>query len=318
MSRTESYRRTTREDIIAHGEAVIARLKEQEGYAELQENAKALGVGISVYMRDTFTYDRRHEYTLSLDEEEIPYGYQADLRIDLTRDGKILFVCDEAGAYDQMSISFPIITTPETFFGRKMKFVDFEEIDGADSVIDYIADFLDAIGEGKGGVVSVLSANEKEIAFPKEKEMITSLAELPEGDVIELLPGHFEGVYLGERSVFFTPEAFLPFTVLLEAAEFGFHISHGVSVLDEEKWSQFSQSVRSFCQQLRKNNCGFSDILSQMKLYSLEPSDTEEKHLNALCYENKEQFIRICDALLDWGDEVMDENAEKKISILWI
>ena len=318
MSRTESYRRVSREDLVHHGEAIIERLKQEEGYAEVVEHAAALGLSISLYMRDTFTYDRRYEFSLATDEEEIPYGYGADLRIDITRDGRILFVCDEQGAYDQMSVSFPIITTPETFIGKKLKFLDFEDIEGGESIVDYIADFLDAIEEGKGGVVSLLRSNEAKMELPEQPQMITSLADLPEGDVIELLPGAFGGVYLGENSVFFLPEAFKPFSILLEAMEFGFHIAHGVSVIDEEKWAAFRQNLKEFCKELKKNDRGFSDILSQMKLYSLEPSDTEEKLLNALCYESKEQFISIASSLLAWGDGIMEEGEDKIISILWI
>ena len=316
MSKTESYRRVSREDIVAHGEAVISALKAQEGFGDIVEHAKALGVVVSIYSRDTFTYDRRNEFSLSEDEEDIPYGYQCDLRIDIVRDGRILFVADETGEYNQLSVSFPIIITPETLFGRKMKFIDFAEIEGSESIIDYIADFLDAVNEGKGGVVSVLTANEVKADAPIADGMIASLADLPEGDVIELLPGAFAGVYLGEKSVFFAPEAFAPFKLLLEARKFGFHVAHGVSVMNEEKWQQFSGDVREFCSLLRHNDCGFSDILSQMKLYSLEPSDTEEKQLNNICYSDKKAFIKTAEALLTWGNEVMD--TEEEISILWI
>ena len=316
MSKTESYRRVSREDIVAHGEAVISALKAEEGFEDIVEQAEALGVAVSIYTRDTFTYDRRHEFSLPEDEEDIPYGYQCDLRVDIVRDGHILFVVDETGEYNQLSVSYPIITTPETFFGRKLKFIDFAEIEGSDSIIDYIADFLDAVNEGKGGVVSVLAANESKASEPMEAEMIASLADLPEGDVIELLPGAFAGVYLGEKSVFFAPEVFAPFKLLLEAREFGFHVAHGVSVMNEEKWQQFSADVKEFCGLLRHNDCGFSDILSQMKLYSLEPSDTEEKQLNDICYSDKKAFIKTAEALLAWGHEVMD--TEEEISILWI
>jgi hypothetical protein len=318
MSKTESYRRVAREDLVAHGEGVIQKLLSQEGYAEVAEQAEALGVSISVYMQDTFTDEMRNFFELAEDEEDIPYGYQANLRIDIVRDGRILFVCDEAGAYDQLSVSFPIIVTPETFLGRKLKFIDFEEIDGCESIIDYIADFLDAVNDGKGGVTSVLFSNNVEVDLPENVDMITSLSDLPQGDVVELLPGDFEGVYLGEKSAFFAGEAFAPFCLLLEAREFGFYISHGVSVLDAEKWKVFSDDIKQFCQLLRRSDRGFTDILSQMQLYSLEPCHTHEKHLNRLTALRKEEFIQTCQALLDWGNALMEEGKEQKISILWI
>ncbi len=318
MSKTESYRRIEREDLVAHGNAVIQKLLSEEGYAEVAEQAEALGVSISVYMHDTFTDEMRNLFELPKEEDDIPYGYQANLRIDIVRDGKILFVCDEAGAYDQLSVSFPIIVTPETFIGRKLKFIDYEEIDGGENIINYIADFLDAVKDGKGGVTSVLFANDVDVELPENTAMITSLADLPQGDVVELLPGDFEGVYLGEKSAFFAGEAFAPFCLLLEAREFGFYIAHGVSVLDAEKWKVFGDDLKEFCQLLRRSDRGFTDILSQMQLYSLEPCDSHEKHLNRLTALRKEEFIQTCRALLEWGDALMEEGKEQKISILWI
>ncbi|MBO5788785.1 MAG: hypothetical protein J6R42_02440 [Clostridia bacterium] len=319
MSRVESYRRIERSDLTSHGEAIILQLTQKEEYIEAAEQAQALGVSISVYMRDTYTDEKKYEYELPEDEQDIPYGYQGDLRIDITRDGRILFARDESGAYNQLSVSYPIIYTPDSIFGHKLKFLDFEEIDGGESIIQYICDFLDIVKEAKGGVVSVLRAEEQCPEKAVASLDMYDIETLPEGDVVELLPGSFAGIYLGESSVFFTPDGFLPLTLLLESREFGFYTVHGVSQIDEARWSTLRQDIFDLCECLKDFPCGFTDILSDMKLYSLEPSGREEKLLNQISILRPEEYTDTLMRFLKWGDEQMAAlpDDDKIISILW-
>lgn len=320
MSRTETLRRVTRADIIAHGESVIATLTAEEGFREVASQAEALGVHISVYVRDTFTYDKQHDYKLAEDDEDIPYGYAADLRIDMTREGRILFAQDEFGGYDQLTQSYNIIFTPDTFFGKKLTFLDYAEIDGSENVINYLAGFLDTIKEGKGGIASVLLSNEEaNTPLSTKLDMITSLSDFPEGeDVVELHGGTFSGIYLSEGSVFFTRDGFRPMGLLLEARQFGFFCDHGVSVIDTEKWELFKKDLEGFCALAEKGVPGFTEICSQLGLYSLEPSAGEEKRLNLVTCLRAKEFVETCHDFILWGDTQMAEQGDGAVlSILW-
>ena len=320
MSRTETLRRVTRGDIIAHGESVIAALEAEEGFAEVKAQAEALGVHISVYVRDTFTYDKQHDFKLAEDDEDIPYGYAADLRIDMTREGRILFAQDEFGGFDQLTQSYNIIYTPDTLFGKKLTFREYAEIDGSESIIDYLAGFLDTIKEDKGGIASVLVANdEADAPLSEQLDMIEALSDLPEGeDVVEICGGAFSGIYLAEGSLFFTRDGFRPMGLLLEARQFGFFCDHGVSTIDREKWDTFKKDLAGFTKLAEKGVPGFTEICSQLGLYSLEPSAKEEKRLNQITSLRAKEFADTCKRFIAWGDQKMEEQGDGAVlSILW-
>ncbi|MBP5209629.1 MAG: hypothetical protein J6125_02090 [Clostridia bacterium] len=319
MSNTVSLRRLTRRELTEHGRKITQALLSDEAYRAAAERARAIGVETVVSIRETFTDAKRDVFRLP-EDDEIPFGYAAELRVDLCRDGRILFVRDESGAPNQMTCAYTVIYTPETLIGKKLTFLEFDEIDGGECIADYIEDYLDLIEEDHGGMASVLYAENACPDVPaREPEVIFDPVRLTGEDVVEFQAGPFSGSYLVEGSAFVPCDVFRPLTLILESARFGTVCDHGVTAFRRDEWEAFAARLRQAVELVRRAPC-FSEVLSGLELYALDPTDKEEKWLDAVTCRRPEQFCRMAEDLLRWADEALtrqNDPAGAVISALW-
>ena len=317
MSVRESLRKLSREDIEQHAARVIAALEAEPEYIEACERAHEMGVEVRVSVGDTYTPEKKSVYVLPADEEEIPLGYRADLRVDLVRDGRILFIRNEDGTADQLTASCMIIDTPETFFVPKLTFYEYDETDGPE-LPAYLQEYLDRLEETEGGCTSVLSAGDEISVDAAAQPAMLSLPDLPEdGEVVEWIAGPFAGVYMGKDSAFFETNTFRPLAILLEARRFGSYVPHGVTQLDAEGWAQFCEDMDHLVRAVRREPDFFSALLS-LELYSLEPSENEKRLLNRITTQSPDAFEEMCRRLAEWGEEqMMAQGEDACLSVVW-
>ena len=315
MSKLISFKKIDMAAVHAHGEKILSELCASEAYTEVAERAAALGVEISLSLRDTYTDLKKYAYKAPKDAESVPYGYGQHLCLDIVRGGAIVFIVDEDGNPEQLSVSFVTAATADTLLLRRLELFELEDVDGEGNIVHFAEEFLDRLEEAKGGTVSLLSANFSCPDVPSEGyDPILRLSDLPEEDVVELIPGAFGGTYVNEGSLFFTLHGFAPYALLLESRRFGFFTAHGVSVIDPELWEIFAEDIRGMIGRLDRE-LSFADVLTSLGLYSLEPTDRAEKILSSATVLRASAARQAARRLLEFGQRAIEESGT--ISILW-
>lgn len=320
MSYRIPLRKLSHEDVEEHVQKIISALQDEPSYADVCRRANDMGVSVVLTLCDTYTPERVSSYVRSSDRETVNYGYSAQLRADVVRDGYLLFVQNESGTYDQLSTSETVITSPDIIFVPKLQFYEYGDLPMVQNFPEFLEEFLDRLeeGEGKTSLFRIDDPLTKGETFPAVRPV--SLDGLSaEERVVELLPGAFSGSYLGENSLFFDERAFLPFAVAAEALQFGFYVPHGVSVLEGENLDAFCETLRRLAAVISRTVVRIPDdfftAMTEAQLYSVEPSEDEKQWLTDLVFRDRETFCETCLRLADWLAERDGEMGG--VSVIW-
>lgn len=320
MSYRIPLRKLSHEDVEEHVQKIISALQDEPSYAEVCRRAQEMGVSVVLTLCDTYTPEKVSSYTRPSDRETITYGYSAQLRADVVRDGYLLFVQNESGTYDQLSTSETVVNSPDVMFVPKLQFYEYGDLAMVQSFPEFLEEFLDRLeeGEGKTSLFRIDDPLTKGDVLPDLRPV--SLDSLSAEDrVVELLPGAFGGTYLGENSLFFDERAFFPFAVAAEALHFGFYVPHGVSVLEGENLDAFCETLRQLAGSVGRTVSrlpeDFFSAMLEAQLYSVEPSEDEKQWLTDLVFRDRETFCETCTTLADWLAERGGESGG--VSVLW-
>ena len=295
----QSYGKTSNEELHAHEENVVSFLRADERFCDCEEDAEDLGVSLSV------SICRSSSPFLDVDEaagEKFRHGYESELRIDIVRDGYILNNVPEEGRAVQMTVSHPVVKTPETLLFKKVELIPYDEVIEDETLFFSLEDFLDDIEDRGPGNATPFCVNENEHEFPEGNLSPMTIGERGnETGLIEIQRGEYDGFFERPDSLYFTRDGFYPLRVLIAHVQAERYQNGGVWVLSPEECREIADLLTETEDAIDNAKIlTYSDVLSGLSIYEFAPTDRAERLLTRVTMFRRSEYLSDVDLLAEW------------------
>ena len=306
-------KKTTREDIRRYAEELLAAMRADESYEELSEGLTETGLELDISLRYTYTDNKKNAFVDS-DGEDVPYGVEVQLIFDMVRGEYIQCSADPERKGLQFRVTVPFVRTPDTMFLSRLTFYSFEEVAEQNRLFEMLEEYLDD-AEEYGTIDSPFRRNGLcRSTTDAPLTLFSSAKELPAGSYVEMSPFPYDGTVGGEKSVFLSEDAFLPYRLLLLSLCTQEELAAPALTLSGERAETFC-SLLSELPELTRGEKTFVDILTSVGLAYLEPSPNTEKLLNFVTLSRRAAFLSVTDAVCAYLDACRTETGE--YTLIW-
>ena len=290
-----SYGKLSNGELSAHEENVVSFLNADERFIDCVEDAEELGATLSVSV-----YHPHADRSPVEGEEKFSPAYESELRVDFVADGYVAKNRPEEGGAVQMTVSVPLVKEVESLLIRKLELVPYDELIEDETFFFAIEDFLDDIEDHGIGAPSPFPANEDEHDVPEGPLSPMTADERGDlTDLIELQIGDFDGRFEREDSLYFTRDGFYPFRVLIAHVLGDRYQNGGVWRLTPEDCRAVAELLAPLMD-LSDGRSTFSELLSELSIYDLAPTDRAERLLTAATIGRGAEFSHDVDTLFFW------------------
>ena len=308
------YRKTSYEDVVAHGMQLIREISEVETfYTEVLQRAEELGVAVEFSLRHTTTEEYRGGYMPpKVLSGRVPRGYALEIWIDLCQDGCVLASCEEEASRIQYSINVAAVTYAPGLVFDKVDFLSVEDVLRECVILE---EFLDGIQE-KGATKTPFSTNDRMPDAPMGALLpVLGVEGLEAGSYVELQGAEYDGAFGKDDSLFVGEHAFLPYKLLLlglvpltDLVE-GDHITLRGDV---------AEAFLARCEELKlaiAETNSYTDALYDCGVAAYAPPPNAERLLNALCVFDEGEFEEGNEVITRWMDSHLGMG--HPITIIW-
>ena len=290
-----SYGKMSNGELAAHEENVVSFLNADERFLDCVEDAEELGATLSVSV-----YHPHADRTPAEGEEKFSPAYESELRVDFVSDGYVMTNRPEEGGAVQMSVSVPLVKGVETLLIRKLELIPYDELIEDESFFFSIEDFLDDVEDHGIGAPSPFCANEDEHDAPEGPLSLMTAEERGDlTDFIELQIGDFDGRFERDDSLYFSRDGFYPFRVLIAHVLGDRYQNGGVWRLTPDDCREVAKLLAPLTDPT-DGFATFSELLSELSVYDLAPTDRAERLLTAVTVGRMADFSRDAETLFFW------------------
>ena len=282
----KSYRSMTNDLLLAHEETALSLLQADPDFSEAQQVAEDLGVSLSLSIR--------RPYTLPDQQTKFAYGYESELCIDVVCDGQVLYTANPDVDPTQMSLSYPLVRTPDTLLLRRIELIPFEKIIEDGTLFAMLDEYFDDIEEYGATRLSPIPADET-VPDPTDPAGILTPEEAESCEAVEVCAGAFTGVFGASDSLFWSRQGFSPYRWLLFAILGEKYNKDGINRMVGEEAERFC----SLLSELPLSGRGlFSSQLSELGIYHLSPTDRSDRLLTHYAGARHDAFLADTERLL--------------------
>jgi len=288
-----NFRKTTYEDAVAHAEELIATMRADSAFAELEEQAAGMGITFAFSLRHTQVDEMMGAYNPFREPTgRIPSGYALEIWVDLVRDGWVLCAADDAEEPTQYSLSLQVVSHPGGLISAMVP-VLFHEYDAVledNQPFAILGEYLDACAE-HGFAASPFREDALCPTEPVGDGVCHfSTADLAEGNYTELSPHPYAGSFGGADSLFLSEHAFLPYRLLLIGL-IGLPACRGEATeLSQEDAARFCDLLTDDLPDAVAAECNVSDVLSACSVTAFAPPPNAERLLNTVMFRSKRDY----------------------------